>query len=164
MAPETIKARPTTFNGIRMRSRLEADYAAYINSTGRCRWQYEPECFASDAGQWLPDFGSSYADEGPLGIFTEVKPAGPLRALIPASVAYVDHVDAILRRMTIAWASRPDACLSLVFWEYGGPDYLWVFSVRRGAPWMAVPENSALECLWIGMGQYERLRQNTEDV
>src|SRR5579859_2360584 len=105
----TIQARPALYRGIRMRSRLEADYAAHLDQWG-ARWEYEPECFAGAAGQWLPDFGISFADDGPLRIFTEVKPAGPLQALgRELDGGYYEHADAILRRMAVAWESMPSA-------------------------------------------------------
>lgn len=54
-APRQWKARPTTYNGVKMRSRLEARFAAWMDSQS-WEWVYEPECFASDQGQYLPDF------------------------------------------------------------------------------------------------------------
>jgi len=69
-----IPARPTTYNGVRMRSRLEAAYAEQFDAFG-WRWEYEPECFASPAGQYLPDFRvwpGFYDEAGPT--YIEVKP------------------------------------------------------------------------------------------
>jgi hypothetical protein len=48
--------RATLYKGTRMRSRLEADYAAYLDDMEQS-WEYEPICFASGSTQWLPDFG-----------------------------------------------------------------------------------------------------------
>jgi hypothetical protein len=150
----TIKARPTLYKGIQMRSRLEADYAANLDALGY-RWGYEPECFASADGQWLPDFGSSFADEGPFAIFTEVKPAGPLADWIPGSADYIKHVDTILKQMTIAWESQPGLSLHLAFWQYGGPAYLHIWSPGHGMPWMVV--TSPVDLPWVGMGQMYRI-------
>lgn len=50
-----IPARPTTYKGIKMRSRLEAGYAAHLDHS-RVAWEYEPECFGDELGQYLPDF------------------------------------------------------------------------------------------------------------
>jgi hypothetical protein len=47
--------RPTVYKGIKMRSRLEAAYAEQFDAFG-WEWQYEPQCFATDEGQYLPDF------------------------------------------------------------------------------------------------------------
>jgi hypothetical protein len=151
---EVIKARPTTYKGVKMRSRLEADYAAWLDSTG-LRSKYEPECFASGDGQWLPDFGSSLADDGPFTIFTEVKPVGPLTDWITGSVGWVEHADSVLRQMMVAWASRPDAALDLVFWHYGGPPHLRIYSNRAGEPWRV--DSPGCSSLWMGMGQAEAL-------
>jgi hypothetical protein len=154
---EVIPARATTYKGVRMRSRLEADYAAYLDAQGK-RWEYEPECFASENGQWLPDFAVEIAG-GPCVRLTEVKPAGPLQAQLPNTWAYVEHVDSILKRMTIAWASKPDAFLHLTFWEYGeDAAYLDVYSAAQGAPWFAATAGAPIELLWTGMGQYDRSR------
>lgn len=67
-----IPARPTTYNGVKMRSRLEAAWAEQFDSMGWA-WKYEPECFATADGQYLPDFLVSipgYADH----VYVEVKP------------------------------------------------------------------------------------------
>lgn len=154
MSAPTIPARPTLYKGIRMRSRLEADYAAHLDETGEA-WEYEPECFASDQGQWLPDFRV-----GSYRILTEVKPAGALPAEHGAGgSAYEKYVDAHLERMTVAWASDPDACLQLVYWRYGGPAELIVYSVGRRHPWFACTTTDASRpaLLWTGMGQMEML-------
>lgn len=62
----TIRAHPTTYAGIRFRSRLEATWAAFFDQLG-WRWEYEP----FDLGTWSPDFSIT----GKLGtILVEVKP------------------------------------------------------------------------------------------
>jgi hypothetical protein len=140
-----------------MRSRLEADYAADLDRSS-LRWEYESECFANSNGQWLPDFGYTTHRNGPLGVFCEVKPTGPLLAYVPGSVGFVSHVDAFLERMTIAWSSRPDACLELTFWQYGGPAYLTVLCGARGKPWLVEGRQGMPTLLWSGMGQIEKCR------
>jgi hypothetical protein len=50
-----IKARPTSYKGIEMRSRLEADFAGYLDRKEKI-WEYEPRAYASQHGQWVPDF------------------------------------------------------------------------------------------------------------
>lgn len=65
------QARPTTYNGIQMRSRLEAAAAANLDREG-VRWTYEPRCFASGSTQYLPDFEVSYPAE--WAGYLEVKP------------------------------------------------------------------------------------------
>lgn len=61
-----MKAHPTTYNGMRFRSRLEAKWAAFFDKLG-ARWEYEPE----DLSGWVPDFYLIF-DEGTLPV--EVKP------------------------------------------------------------------------------------------
>lgn len=47
----TIKAIPTTYRGVRFRSRLEARWAAMFDKLG-WHWRYEP----LDLDGWIPDF------------------------------------------------------------------------------------------------------------
>jgi len=62
----SIKAIPTKFNGVLMRSRLEARWAAFFTNCG-WRWTYEP----FDAAGWAPDFVIHL----PAGdVYVEVKP------------------------------------------------------------------------------------------
>jgi hypothetical protein len=102
-----IKSRATTYRGIKMRSRLEADYAGHLDREGVYSWGYEPECFAGPGGQWLPDFGLT---GGVIGgrTYVEVKPES------------LQDIDPVLRQMEVAWLSEPAAGLRLVLWRYGG--------------------------------------------
>lgn len=140
-----------------MRSRLEADYAAWLDEAGMT-WKYEPECFANESGQWLPDFGCGAGKSGRFVSFMEVKPAGPLKQLRAGSPEFVEHVDETLRQMEIAWDSRPDALLALYFWEYGAASYLTLFASRREHPWYVERDPDGLALLWPGMGQFQRVR------
>jgi hypothetical protein len=82
-----LRARPTTYNGIEMRSRLEARVAAWLDDVG-IPWEYEPRAFASAQGQYLPDFQLGGLRD-PFGreqdCFLDVKgelpDSGPLREL-----------------------------------------------------------------------------------
>jgi hypothetical protein len=47
-----MKAIPTQYRGLQMRSRLEAKWACYFDLRGDCTWQYEP----IDLAGWIPDF------------------------------------------------------------------------------------------------------------
>jgi hypothetical protein len=97
-AKTEIKARPTLYKGIRMRSRLEADFAAFLDNTG-AEWEYEPTCFAGPGGQWLPDF--RVRRDG-YNVYFEVK---------PDSLEIEDDViDPILERMKVAWLTDPLGC------------------------------------------------------
>ena len=62
-----IKAIPTTYRGINMRSRLEAKWACVFDQLG-WKWEYEP----LDFNGWIPDFIVDGHGHAPLLI--EVKP------------------------------------------------------------------------------------------
>lgn len=59
----TIEALPTWYSGSTFRSKLEADWAATLDSLG-VRWEYEPETITLPSGTtyipdfWLPDVGT----------------------------------------------------------------------------------------------------------
>lgn len=63
----TIEPKPTTYDGVEFRSRLEAQWACMFDICG-VKWEYEPPI---DLDGWLPDFvlKSRYCD-----VFVEVKP------------------------------------------------------------------------------------------
>lgn len=79
----TFKARPTTYKGIKMRSRLEAGFAAWMDETGYIDWKYEPRAYASENGQYLPDFEllnvrvKGSWPRPPAKLFVEIKPSRP---------------------------------------------------------------------------------------
>jgi hypothetical protein len=143
-----IKARATWYKGIEMRSRLEADFAAFLDGVAKVKFDYEPFCFAGPDGQWLPDFRVQYEDKT---VYFEVKPAS-----LPD-----DQIDQTLEQMTVAWLTEPNAILQLVIWYYGEP--LRSFSLM-GIPeaqsgnkdvtwWYAQGDGEA--SAWPGMGQLE---------
>lgn len=111
----TIAARPTVYRGIHMRSRLEARFAAYLDTGARLVWTYEPRAYGGTHGQYLPDF---QVDVGTSRYFIEVKPTRE-RAL-----AAIDE-----GRMEVIWESEPRASLVVVtdgvpvFWR--GPGQGW---------------------------------------
>lgn len=148
--PET-RGRATLYRGVRMRSRLEADFAGSLDASGAA-WEYEPECYASGAVQWLPDFRVTPGDKT---VLIEVKPTSLAFPAEPRADygPTADHVDAILRRMAVAWDSEPSAWLNLEFWTYREGTSLRVLG-RNGHPWIAWATDYPV--LWQGMGQAER--------
>lgn len=67
-----IMALPTTYGGIKFRSRLEARWALFFDAAG-LRFHYEPEGFALPGGiAYLPDFWLPG-----FRMFLEVKPGEP---------------------------------------------------------------------------------------
>jgi hypothetical protein len=105
-----IPARPTTYNGIKMRSRLEAKYAAILDETG-ATWVYEPRAFATQRGQYLPDFQILAYREGPVDrpIYIEARPT-------------IERAYLAMTQMPIIWESEPDAELIISVW--GGPQFV----------------------------------------
>lgn len=109
MATTVYPARKTVYNGIEMRSRLEARVAAWLDRAG-FGWQYEPAAFKMQrGGEYLPDFSFGPLPQG-LGWggalsagelvpgFLEVKPAG-------IAVPFWQ------RRMAAVWEQYPQAVL-----------------------------------------------------
>lgn len=150
-----IPARPTTYKGIQMRSRLEADYASALDRDGET-WKYEPKCFAGPNGQWLPDFRVG------VNVYIEVKPASLAIWDSEAQVDVYTRIDKILTQMTVTWLSEPDALVHLVLWDYG-KDQADAPLVIQGVPgsrplWVAyTPSLLDLPLLWPGMNQEPRL-------
>ena len=94
-----MKARPTIYNGIQMRSRLEARVAAWLD-VERIAWEYEPMAFASPAGQYLPDFRLPDLDPSGRPTYLEVKPTS-------------DEIGQVTRRLDIIRESDRHANLAL---------------------------------------------------
>ena len=79
----TMNAVPTTYQGVRFRSRLEAKWAAMFDHLG-WRWEYEP----LDLRGYIPDFVLLF----PAGqVLVEVKPAFTVDALIGAASRKIDQ-------------------------------------------------------------------------
>lgn len=97
---DRIPARPTTYKGIPMRSRLEATVAAEFDRDG-IEWTYEPRAFANEYGQYLPDFVLEPVAERRSRVYLEVKPTMEL--------AYF-----VMPRMQVIWDTDPDAMLVIV--------------------------------------------------
>lgn len=132
----SLQARPTVYKGIHMRSRLEATYAAIMDNDGFC-WEFEPECFADETGQYLPDFLRWDPENPPTGTRGEYVEVKPSAAPGPATRE-------VLRRMEIIWSSKPDALLTL--WT---PKEMWFATpphwdppeMQDEDPWAYLPED-----------------------
>jgi hypothetical protein len=96
-----LVARPTTYRGIQMRSRLEAHFAGFLDEAG-FDWTYEPRAYGDGRAQYLPDFEVRFSDGG--RIFFEVKGKVPGRSAFFAA----------FERMEVILASEPDARLVLI--------------------------------------------------
>lgn len=51
----TYASKPTVYAGVEFRSRLEARWALLFDTVG-IAWEYEPRCFRTPEGGYLPDF------------------------------------------------------------------------------------------------------------
>lgn len=101
----TLTARPTIYNGIAMRSRLEAWWAARLDRAG-LTWVYEPCAFAAGSEQYLPDFR-----------WDEPRPGGRTKHVyleLKGRVGSLAELNRFLARMEVVWASEPEATLILV--------------------------------------------------
>lgn len=101
-----FKARPTTYKGIQMRSRLEAGFAAWLDKFDMT-WKYEPRAFASEAGQYLPDFELPEIEF--IGqtkrVFVEVKPTQPDLDVLLAQRTIIKDSDSQAELMAV-WPDR----------------------------------------------------------
>jgi hypothetical protein len=132
MTIDTTHAKPTTYAGVRMRSRLEAAYAEFVESIGGT-WTYEPDCFADHTGQYLPDFWVARDDSN--GWFIEIKPESILRDR--------EALPKALTRMEIIWSSVPHADITLVV-GHDIPDG-WPIHKRF---WTSFSARGAADRLW----------------
>lgn len=129
-----ITGRTTLYRGIKMRSRLEADFARFLDQ-GSGKWQYEPECFADETGQYLPDF----LIESGVAVTTADGTSAPLRPLYvdvkPLSFSYTEGI-ALSKRMEIIWSTYPDVALQVSWREYGvDKNRASLFTFGKGHTW-----------------------------
>lgn len=140
------KARPTVYKGIQMRSRLEAGFAAWLDRY-RFDWEYEPCAFASELGQYLPDFrlNDVFASwkEKRVSMYVEVKPSS---FLVDPGVSsskqeegpFFDDAITLNENASILAESEPEAVYLLArpgagFSRVEFDEYLhlrWAFDVR----------------------------------
>lgn len=142
---QTIKARPTTYKGVQMRSRLEAGYAMWLDSM-QIEWEYEPRAFANERGQYLPDFKVQVLDCGRgefVNGYIEVKPFHPDQ---PADdwPENTPKLNALAERMSVVLDSDPSAFLAVTWpglscdFEYGStPILLNAGVLSDGRPYAA---------------------------
>lgn len=112
-----IDARPVEYHGVTMRSRLERDFAFYLDLMG-VKWRYEPAIYGPNGEGYLPDF--QIVSSTPT--FVELK---PLKA----------DVREAARRMEVIWETHPDAVLIVACGE--GSTF---YTARKGQPWRSFVE------------------------
>lgn len=125
-APQSLRAifagiidpRATTYKGVQMRSRLEADFAAHLDRMG-VAWEYEPKVYGPSGKGYLPDFRVAGAE---VPTFIEVKPT-------------LAEVEGAKRKMAVIWQAHADAVLIVACAE--GSTF---FTGRYGEPWRSWQE------------------------
>ena len=88
---------PTTYRGIRFRSRLEAKWAAHADLDGSVRWKYEPIEFPG----WIPDFSWEFIGRSDKPALVEVKPVYTLESFL-TSADCLKMFDAVLANPLLA--------------------------------------------------------------
>jgi hypothetical protein len=132
MTTTTIAAIPTTYRGVRMRSRLEAKWARMFDQLG-WRWEYEP----LDFDGWIPDFLIHTATPKPL--LVEVKPIFRLEDDVRLKIE-----TALDYRGAVARADRRDVDRPL------GSDVMWPENFEVLIVGAALFPNGCFETLSIG--------------
>lgn len=123
------RGRPTLYEGIQMRSRLEAGFAQSLDLLG-LQWEYEPQAFASRSGQYLPDFlVRVISDTWPtpptptMAWYIEVKPSGHPHVLERMKIIHATVLDAPLCVMHGAWEAGRYGFWPAEWWPT--PPYWW---------------------------------------
>lgn len=114
-----LAPRKSVYRGIQMRSRLEAEYAAWMDRTG-FSWSYEPTRYVSATGaSYLPDFKAIVRDgDRTRPAFVECKP-------------WLDGMDRvnggllISAPMHVIFESEPDAALVVAFGHWRMDHYVF---------------------------------------
>lgn len=102
-----------------MRSRMEAGFAAYLDSLPGVMWAYEPECFANEHGQYLPDFridaglaiGTAVGGNGGaliLPTYVETKPTIDV-------IGWEGQLERLTTQMAAIWDTVANSILLLLF-------------------------------------------------
>lgn len=109
---DTIDPDPVVYRGCQMRSKLEAEFAWYLDEHD-FDWQYEPAIFGPVGGGYLPDF---LIHERGDRCYIEVKPT-------------LEMANAAKARMKVIWKADPDAILLIVsgdgWWQAATPGHDW---------------------------------------
>lgn len=111
-----IDPKAVEYHGDRMRSRLEADFAAHLHAMGTA-YRYEPRIYGPTGAGYLPDFEVIRPDGRPC--FVEVKPTKA-------------EVREAARRMEVIWEDEPDALLIVACAE--GSTF---YAAKAGGRWIS---------------------------
>jgi hypothetical protein len=125
-----LRARPTTYRGVAMRSRLEASVAQYLDEIG-FDWDYEPRAYGGTGGQYLPDF-VLYG----RGLNRDETHVWEVRPTVEAAFS-------ALTEMLVIWESEPGWRLCVVIpgvglWQnkstFRRPGWRWIAFAEIGVP------------------------------
>lgn len=126
-----IQPIPTTYRGVRFRSRLEARWAVFYDALG-LEWHYEHEGYQLPSGWYLPDFWLPS-----LGVWIEIKPTDPGHG---AELQLCEELAAGTHKSVLLFFGEVnppnDEPYSSAYW-IGGPDctdmdYHWCVCLRCG--------------------------------
>jgi hypothetical protein len=134
-----VPAVPTTYGGVRFRSRLEARWACLLDRMG-VRWLYEPRTFKFAEGWYLPDF---YVQGPPIGggkgtWWLEIKSASAQLSFGSELYLPGDRVH--------AQTGEPFAAV------FGFPGYRWRRDAEDSWTWTSWPDPAPVPPPWTNRG------------
>lgn len=136
MDKRTLRPRPTYYQGVLMRSRLDATVAEWLDAR-MLKWEYEPAAHNRPGGTYLPDFRLPRVHiEGEVQVMhLEVKPHRP-------EVQGGDWAGRLLREMESIWLAEPQARLAITSAHH---DTYW----RIPITWQSPGGWKLIDGLWI---------------
>jgi hypothetical protein len=123
-----MKAIPTMYRDVQMRSRTEARWAEFFDMIG-VDWQYEPEGYEAGGVRYLPDFWLPrvHSRGKPGGVFFEVKASSPT----PGERLKAEMLASGSGRPVIVVGNDPAHRMSC---RVGGLEWLHEFAIYAGYP------------------------------
>lgn len=141
-----IAAIPTTYRGIRMRSRLEAKWASIFDALG-WEWEYEP----IDLNGWIPDFVFPNHPFFKRPLLAEIKP------IFAKDTAVINKIEDAMNappRAEQRALGRPEGAWDK--WHAERPYDLAIFGAAPSAHWYLLDGGG-----WWGFGElYEETEVN----
>lgn len=137
MMGKTYAPRPTVYRGHRMRSRLEAGFAAWLDQW-QFDWEYEPCAFGHpEHGQYLPDFLLKNVPttwRGRINLYVEVKPGSHWPDEVAGDISVETPYDRASINANIVVFNEPSAALAYAIPERDGAEMAEVhlMALQRG--------------------------------
>jgi hypothetical protein len=143
----------THYFGYKFRSRLEARWAVFFNCLG-LKWEYEPECYKTSAGLYLPDF-RVFNRYGQI-TFYEVK---------PETVTKCEKLQALNRDLSIKnMANAKEDWDYTEFFLLSGDPYNLILSDINGFRELVPDDVSTFISRGVCHGRYRGVCPNCFDV